>query len=220
MENSTTANSTSDSVTLELLENLIPALLKTFVVILIGYIFGRTGMYPKEASRNIGRLCSDLLLPVYIFTAMASIDVAPDCWTFLYSVLISKVCIFTLILVLVLLVDRARGHIGRAAISAVFCTQSNDLALGIPIFMVLYTNTNTEYRYLLYIVAPINFMLLNPIAFMLMEFSRRQRQGKQFTCSIISSVLQQVFTSPMVVMTLAGILLRLVLWQPASEIEW
>ena len=162
-DNMTTANTTSESVTLDLLENLIPALLKVFMVVLIGYVFGRTGIYPTGAARNLAKLCGELLLPVYAFNAMASISVTPEAWDFLYAVIISKTTVFLAILVLVLCVDRARGRIGRAAISAVFCTQSNDFALGIPIFQVIYSTTNPGYRFLLYIVAPVNYMFLNPI---------------------------------------------------------
>jgi len=215
----TTANTTA-SVTLDLLENLIPALLKVFLVVLVGYIFGRTGLYPKDAARNIAKLCGDLLLPVYVFNAMASISVTPEAWDFFYAVLISKSCVFFMILFLGLAVDRARGRVGRAAISAVFCTQSNDFAMGIPIFQVIYTTTNPGYRFFFYIVAPISFMILNPIAFVLMEFSRRRATGGGFKCNIIGSVFKQVLTSPLVVMTFAGVLLRLLLWQPASDLEW
>ena len=218
--NMTTANITAEEVTLDLLNNLIPALLKVFMVVLVGYLFGRTNLYPKEAARNIAKLCGDLLLPVYVFNTMASISVTPEAWDFLYAVMIAKAFVFFMILILVLVTDRARGRVGRAAISAVFCTQSNDFAMGIPIFQVIYNTTNPGYRFLLYIVAPVNFLILNPIAFVLMEFSRRKGVGKGFNCNIIGSVFKQVFSSPLVIMTIAGVLLRLLLWQPASDLAW
>ena len=39
---------------------------------------------------------------------------------------------------------------------------------------VLYAVTNPGYIYFLYIVAPVNLVVLNPIAFVLMEYSRKK----------------------------------------------
>jgi hypothetical protein len=137
--NLTTGNGTAaNGATAQLLEGLIPALLKTFLVILVGFVFGATGLYPTENAGAIGRLCGTLLLPVTVFNAMATLIVTPDAFTFLYAVLICKAGLFVLVLVGLLIFDRSKGVIGRAAIWAVFCTQSNDFALGLPIFEVLY----------------------------------------------------------------------------------
>ena len=57
-------------------------------------------------------------------------------WTFLYAVAICKGAIFFVVLGVMLVVDRTKGRIGRAAIWSVFSTQSNDFALGLPIFQV------------------------------------------------------------------------------------
>lgn len=128
------ANSSSDETTVQLLENLIPALMKTFLVILVGYIMGATNLYPTEHAAAIGRLCGSLLLPVTVFNSMATLAVTPSAWTFLYAVLICKGGLFLLVLVGVIVTDRERGFLGRAAIWAIFSTQSNDFALGLPIF--------------------------------------------------------------------------------------
>ena len=69
-------------------------------------------------------------------------------------------------------------------------------------------------------MAPVSFLLLNPIAFIFMEFSRRKGEGKGFNCNIIGSVLKQIFSTPLVIMTILGVVFRLLLWQPASDLEW
>jgi hypothetical protein len=53
-----------------------------------------------------------------------------------YAVAICKGGIFFIVLGIMLVVDRLPGNIGRAAIWSVFSTQSNDFALGLPIFNV------------------------------------------------------------------------------------
>ncbi len=75
--------SDSNDATVELLTNLIPALMKTFLVILAGFVFGTTNLYPKENAGAIGRLCGTLLLPVSMFNAMATLIVTEEAWTFL-----------------------------------------------------------------------------------------------------------------------------------------
>jgi len=217
--NLTTSNVTTDDTTLNLLVSLIPALMKTFLVILAGYIFGLTNLYPKEHAGAIGRLCGTLLLPVAVFDAMATLLVTPEAWTFLYAVAICKGGIFFVVLIVSLIVDRRKGGIGRAAIWSVFSTQSNDFALGLPIFNVLYSDKPT-YVSFLYIVAPVNLVVLNPIAFILMEFSKNKSAGKKTDCRSIAMVLKQVFTNPLVLLTFAGLLVRLALWdRTAADVD-
>lgn len=220
--NVSTAAPTNDTVdaTAELLQNLIPALMKTFLVILAGYIFGKTDLYPKENAGAIGRLCGTLLLPVSMFNAMATLVVTEEAWQFLYAVAICKGSIFFVVLGVLLLVDRKVGRTGRAAIWSVFSTQSNDFALGLPIFQVLYQQTNPGYIYFLYIVAPVNLVVLNPIAFILMEYSKKKADGKKFDCKSVGMVLKRVFTNPLVLLTFLGLILRLALWEPASNQSW
>ena len=88
--NTTNATVAETDATIELLTNLIPALLKTFLVILAGYIFGVTNLYPKENAGAIGRLCGTLLLPVSMFNAMATLVVTDSAWLFLAAAAICK----------------------------------------------------------------------------------------------------------------------------------
>ena len=53
-------------------------------------------------------------------------------WTFLLSILISKLTVFVVVLVFTLLVTRPMD-LSKAGLFAIFCTQSNDFALGYPI---------------------------------------------------------------------------------------
>ena len=63
-------------------------------------------------------------------------------------------------------------------------------------WQVLYAESNPGYIYFLYIVAPVNLVVLNPIAFVLMEFSRKQAGGKKFDCKAVGQVLKQVCARP------------------------
>jgi len=52
----------------------------------------------------------------------------------------------------------------------ILATQSNDFALGLPIFKVLYTHSHPSYPLLLYVIAPISLVIINPIAFCMCEY--------------------------------------------------
>lgn len=60
---------------------------------------------------------------------------------------------------------------GRAGILSIFCTQSNDFAIGSPIVNALYHVAHPEYNSYLYLMAPLSLAILNPIGLVLLEIS-------------------------------------------------
>lgn len=80
----------------------------------------------------------------------------------------------------------------------------------------LYEKTHPEYKNYLYLVAPVSLILLNPIAFILMEISKqRDFENAEFEntrikkseslIKISQQVLKGVFLNPIVLMTALGI---------------
>lgn len=53
-------------------------------------------------------------------------------WLFLLSMLLSKAAVFIVVLIFTMLVTRPMD-LSKAGLFAIFCTQSNDFALGYPI---------------------------------------------------------------------------------------
>lgn len=51
--------------------------------------------------------------------------------------------------------------------TGILATQSNDLAVGLPILRVLYAQSNPVFPLLLYVIAPISLVVINPVAFCL-----------------------------------------------------
>lgn len=66
-------------------------------------------------------------------------------------------------------------NFGRAGILAIFCTQSNDFAIGSPIVNALYHHAHPEYAAYLYLMAPLSLAILNPIGYIFLELSSVQR---------------------------------------------
>lgn len=77
---------------------------------------------------------------------------------------------------------------GRAGILSIFCTQSNDFAIGSPIVNALYQHVHPEYASYLYLMAPLSLAILNPIGYIFLELSSvKKTSNDQSVCFIESA---------------------------------
>lgn len=97
-------------------------------------------------------------------------------WTFLFSILVSKAIVFFSVCIISLLVIRPL-NLGRAGLLAIFCTQSNDFAIGYPIVVALYEKIHPEYASYIYLMAPISLAILNPIGYVFMEITKMKNKS-------------------------------------------
>lgn len=96
------------------------------------YVAGRLNVVSKLESKGIATFVGTFALPSLIFLSLARLDFSVVNWTFLGAILLAKGLVFFLVIIVTLLVSRPM-HLGQAGIFAIFCTQSNDFALGFPI---------------------------------------------------------------------------------------
>ncbi|XP_060774709.1 lysosomal cholesterol signaling protein isoform X2 [Neoarius graeffei] len=161
---------------------LFPALLGCFSIILCGYVAGRGEIIGVGQTQSLGSFVSCFALPALLFRNMVQLQFSNVVWSFLWSVLIAKVCVFALVCVLTLLVAS-------------------------PEVDALYHSSHPDYTQYLYLVAPVSLMLLNPVGFALCEL-QRWRQSPDHSHSklhVVSTVLLRVFKNPIVFMVLIGI---------------
>ncbi|GFY38182.1 integral membrane protein GPR155 [Trichonephila inaurata madagascariensis] len=95
--------------------------------------------------------------------------------------------------------------LGKAGMFAILATQSNDFALGFPLFNALYQNTHPEYPMYLYIVAPIQLLVLNTIGFFFLESEKHTRDSSK-SGKYLYHVLKGTLQNPVVVMTIIGLI--------------
>ncbi|KAJ8917326.1 hypothetical protein NQ315_002348 [Exocentrus adspersus] len=218
MENITMGNSTTGAA----MENLYPALAQCFIIIICGYCAGRMNLISETEAKGINTFVGTFSLPSLIFMSLAELELSHVNWLFLLSVLISKSIIFISVIVVTLLVGRPLKF-GRAGIFAIFCTQSNDFAIGYPIVAALYKSTHPEYANYLYLMAPISLAILNPVAFILMEIGKRgdRRSSEQLLINdgvipssfslhnerfkLVVSVAKSIVFNPIILMTVLGV---------------
>jgi hypothetical protein len=125
-------NATADAGNSLSIDNLYPAILQCFVIILIGYVAGRANWITSSQGSGIGNFVGKFCLPALLFKSMVELKFEQVNWYFLLGIAISKTIVFVLVAVLCLLIRRPR-HFGIAGLFGIFATQSNDFALGYPI---------------------------------------------------------------------------------------
>lgn len=171
-------------------------------------------------------------LPSLIFLSLSEINLATVNWNFLLAILYSKSIVFFAVMLTSLLVVRPLNF-GKSGILAIFCTQSNDFAIGFPIVDALYSNIHPEYSAYIYLMAPISLAILNPIGYVLMEITNLQNKNKEGSpisspvrctqpnensrrrilrgkCLVVIHTMKSIFMNPILLMTLLGVLSRLI----------
>ncbi|KAL4703296.1 hypothetical protein ACJJTC_015428 [Scirpophaga incertulas] len=198
-------------------DNLYPALFQCFTIILCGYIAGRLNIVTTTESKGIATLVGTFALPSLIFLSLARLDFSTVNWTFLLAILAAKGIVFFAVITVTILVSKP-VNLGRAGIFAIFCTQSNDFALGYPIINAIYEKTHAEYALYLYLMAPISLAILNPVAFILMEINK-QKENAQYSqmhnethkvdiskFKLLKQITKGILFNPVLVMTILGII--------------
>lgn len=115
------------------IDKLFPALLQCFGIILCGYVAGRANIITSTQAKGLGNFVSLFALPALLFKNMVLLNFDDVIWSFLWGILLAKLCVFVIVCVLTLVVSCPESRFNKAGIFSVFATQSNDFALGYPI---------------------------------------------------------------------------------------
>lgn len=86
----------------------------------------------ETEAKGLSTFVGTFALPALIFLSLAELELSAVNWYFLGSVLLAKALVFLAVSVVTTLGARP-VNIGRAGLFAIFCTQSNDFAIGYPI---------------------------------------------------------------------------------------
>ncbi|XP_016977975.1 integral membrane protein GPR155 isoform X2 [Drosophila rhopaloa] len=211
------------------MNNFYPALVQCFGIIICGYIAGRFKIISNAETKGLGTFVGTFALPSLIFLSLVELNWNAVNWSFLLAMLVSKAVVFFAVLIISLLVARPLNY-ARGGLMAIFCTQSNDFAIGYPIVMALYKDVHPEYASYLYLMAPISLAILNPVGLVLMEISKiiknkedvtrnpplcpetcpAEQMAKRNRCLgersiLVFNTLIALFFNPLLLMTLLGV---------------
>ncbi|XP_028399439.1 integral membrane protein GPR155-like [Dendronephthya gigantea] len=184
-------------------DHLYPALIRVFAVIILGYIAGRLGVISVTEAKGLSKFAIFPTLPAFIFRAIATIDFSKLKWMFVFVVTLSKCIVFAGVTFVTFLFTR---DIGKAGIYSMFCTVSNDLALGMPILNALYKHTHKDFLYSVYFNVLVNVTLFLTAGLLMMEYS--QQRSRSTTSSIgatLFKTIKSILLSPVVLASLFGI---------------
>ena len=101
----------------------------------LGWAAGASTVFNSKEARGLGLFVGKISLPALILTNLVCLDLSVIKWGFLLAVLVSKSIIFSLVLALDFLFNRS---ISRAALFAIYSTQTNDFGMGLSIINAVY----------------------------------------------------------------------------------
>ena len=181
---------------------LMPALLQIFTTIGLGWVAGSLKIFGPLEARGLGKFVGKISLPALILISLITLDLSNIKWSFLVAMLASKSIIFGLILLLDFSLNR---DIQRASIFAIFSTQTNDFGMGLPILNSVF-GPGDQMVGLLYLVAPISLLILNPIGFVLLEVGKEKQGKDDGAWAAFLTVMKGLVTNPVIVMTVLGVM--------------
>ena len=114
------------------ISNLFPTIGRIFAVIILGYMLGKFKVITQQSASAIGVVAGQIALPALLLQNMATLDLSQINWRFMVGMLLARTLVFVGIFVITLIFIRP-FDVGKPAILAIFSTQSNDFALGLPI---------------------------------------------------------------------------------------
>ena len=124
------------------ISNLFPTIGRIFAVIILGYMLGKFKVITQNSASAIGVIAGKIALPALLLQNMAILDLTQINWRFMAGMLIARSLVFVGVFVITLTFTRP-VDIGKPAILAIFSTQSNDFALGLPIGKLILLHTNS-----------------------------------------------------------------------------
>ncbi|XP_054718675.1 integral membrane protein GPR155-like [Uloborus diversus] len=184
---------------IDLQDTLLPALVECFGIMLIGYILGKSKVLGHKEAKGLCLFVKNLALPSLIFVTISTISFTDVKWEFIAAVFVAKSCIFICVALMTILLSNP-VNFGKAGIFAMAVTQSNDFALGYPLLVSLYGNKHPEFPAYLYIIAPIQLLVLNTVGFFFLEIEN----GKQEKSCEFLHVLKRTLMNPIVFATVIG----------------
>ena len=193
------------------LPDLLPTLLQIFLTIKLGWLAGFYKILSPQEARGLNIFVGKFSLPVLIFVSLAGLNFSNVEWSFLLAITISKTVIFVIV-GLIEFIIHSPTDVSRATIFAIFCTQTNDFGMGLPILDAVF-GVDHQFVGLLYLVAPISLLILNPAGFVVMEADKNSTKEKKTfkdKMKTILVVLKSLVMNPIVSMTVLGVIANII----------
>jgi predicted permease len=194
---------------------------------LLGYVCKATKFMPESVETGLGRFLATLGLPCVLFRALSTVDLEKIDAKILGSAVLAKLVVFPAAFALGRLIARRQRHrtsglqpytpgrgINLGALCALYCTQSDDVGIGYPIFSVIFRDSPALLS-TLYLLSSLQALTLNPLAYVLLGLGQQKTAASErdseppSTRAILLSVLRAMRKNPLVLAVLAGLVWNL-----------
>ncbi|RWS10226.1 integral membrane protein GPR155-like protein [Dinothrombium tinctorium] len=187
----------------------IYVIIECFSIILIGYVTAKCGLISETEAIGITRFVGYFSLPSLIFKSLATFNLADVNWNIVLGIFAAKAILFIAVAVLTLILTKP-AELSKAGLYGIFCTQSNDFAIGYPLLVSLYSKTHPLFPKYIYILAPVQLLMINPCGVVMIEIEKHwnsvtgNRVQQMF--SFIFNLILGIFKNPIILMTGLGVL--------------
>jgi predicted permease len=211
--------------------NLMRAVCIIMTVIVLGYLARLFGYMTAESEQGIGAIAGRVALPVLLASSIANADIAGFIKDGgLEVIAVDLVCKLIIVLVAMLVaLLQPQGDVPKLSLMGaygVFVTNSNYMAIGVPLLTAIFGNDKILY---LVFFAMVQNILINPILFGMIllglakDDERRQKQGSREDADsatssgepsdkgrqICKSAMWRVATDPIVMAAVIGLIFNL-----------
>ncbi|RWS28008.1 integral membrane protein GPR155-like protein [Leptotrombidium deliense] len=191
----------------------IYVIIESFAVILVGYFSGKWGLISEIESIGLSRFVTYYSLPALIFKSLATFSLADVDWYLVFGIFLAKAILFVGVAITTVILTKPRDY-SKAGLYGIFCTQSNDFAVGYPLLISLYNKIHPNFPNYVYLLAPVQLLMINPFGVLMMEIQRHLETNKEVksakSSSLFLSVMKGIMKNPIVLMTALGIIWSLI----------
>lgn len=213
--NASTHNNTSFGII-----DVVAVNIQCFGLIIFGYFASAFNLINANQVNSLNSFLSYFALPSLVFYSMSTLPLLQVNLGFIEKILISKSLLFVFVGAMTFILSwrsmRISEALSRCSIFSMFCTQSNDFALGYPILLSLYGNSQDSFANYIYILAPIQLLILNPFGLFLIELSQILEENNMHQSQmdrllrLIPRIIYKIVVNPIILFTLVGLIVNLI----------
>lgn len=158
--------------------SLLVAVGETSTMVLLGFLLKKGGLASSQTKSELGGFATTIALPAQVVKVLATIAAEDVALGFFGGVVTAKLLVAALAFVCTYVLDRSTQSLGRSAVFAMFSTQSNDYALGLPIASAVFGKTQPTFPLQLYLLAPVQLAVITSACLMALESQYERERAR------------------------------------------
>ena len=199
------------------LTTLVNTLVIIFSTMLLGFVGKLSGFIPAHANTGIGPMVGKICLPLLIFRNVAKLDLSTVDFGIIGACAVVKICSFVLASGVAYATRPSTGKPGDTAsqfgIMTLFCTGSNDLAIGLAIIQSIYppATSPVDFGAITFVVVGMQVSIFNIPSFVCLELGKglraaSEKEGKVCPKKLAKAIFLNLLKNPILLSTFLGLL--------------